>query len=560
MKILGISNDETASACLVINNKVISAVSEERFSRIKMDNNYPFKSIDFVLKNSKISLNDIDFVGYGWNKGFEESKHLILYIDRILEENKRNPNSISKIKERINIEIEQDNKKRKEFENWINENSLRSKVVYFNHHECHALSAIACSPFEESLVVTSDARGDFESMQVGFVGTNNKYEVLYRCPSFDSLGFFYGRITGLLGFTPARHEGKITGLAAHGNHEKHIDFMNKMISYKDGKIHANIGDWYLPFFTNYSLKLKEFISKSKPEDIAAAAQFHLENLITEIVKYYLKLKPCKYICLAGGVFGNVKVNQKIKEIPGVENVFIQPHMSDGGLALGAAVGVPFKLNKKKSSFSSMYLGPKFSNDEILDEIKKNKNLHYEYYDNISNTVVEKIKENKIIGLFQGRMEFGPRALCNRSIIYHCFDKQINTTLNKRLNRTEFMPFAPATAEELASKCFIDWKPNQIASKFMTITYNCTEKMIENSPAVVHIDGTARPQVINKEDNRLMHEILIKWYNKYEGLSLINTSFNKHEEPIVCNPRDAITALQEDQIDILIIENFLIKKY
>ena len=559
MKILGIANSETASACLVIGNKVVSAASEERFTRVKMDDSFPKKSIEYVLQNSNLELADIDYIGYGWKKGFEEDKHLAMYTDRITYEALHNPAGIDILKERIEAEINQDSKKRKEFDNWILDNSLSDKVIYFNHHECHAISAFACSPFNDALVITSDARGDFESMQVSHFSSDNDYTVLYRCPSFDSLGFFYGRITGLLGYKPARHEGKITGLAAHGDPKKHLNVMEKMISFDNGKIIGHIGDWYRPFFSNYSETLKEFISKSKPEDVAAAAQHHLENLILKLVNHYLDLKPSKYVCMAGGVFGNVRLNQLIKEIKGVENVFIQPHMGDGGLALGSAVGVPFTLNREKSVLSNMYLGPEFSNDKILCEIKKHKVLNFEYKSDIAINIVEEIKQNKVIGLFQGKMEFGPRALCNRSIIYHCFDAGINASLNKRLQRTEFMPFAPATAEEIAPKCYLDWDANHIASRYMTITYNCSNEMLENCPAVVHVDQTARPQIISSSDNPLMHEILMLWYKEGAGMSLVNTSFNKHEEPIVCTPKDAVDAVLHDQVDLLVIGNYFVYK-
>ncbi len=157
------------------------------------------------------------------------------------------------------------------------------------------------------------------------------------------------------------------------------------------------------------------------------------------------------------------------------------------------------------------------------------------------------------------MEFGPRALCNRSVIYHCNDKSVNRWLNERFNRTEFMPFAPVTAEELAEKCYKNWRKEHIASKYMTLTYNCFNEMVDNCPAAVHIDKTARPQIINSDDNLLMHSILLKWYDKTGGLSLINTSFNAHEEPIVCSPDDAVNSLINDTIDVLVFDKFIVTK-
>ena len=234
-------------------------------------------------------------------------------------------------------------------------------------------------------------------------------------------------------------------------------------------------------------------------------------------------------------------------------------MGDGGLALGSAIGVPFLFNQQKSLLSNMYLGPEFSNEEILNEIENREELYFEYQTDLSSHIIKEIKKNRVIGLFQGRMEFGPRALCNRSIIYHCFDEGINASLNKRLQRTEFMPFAPATAEELAPECYINWEPNHLASRYMTITYNCSKEMVKNSPAVVHIDDTARPQIISASDNPLMHEILLLWYKDSGGMSLVNTSFNKHEEPIVCSPKDAVDAIVQDQVDVLVIGNYFVYK-
>ena len=558
MKVLGIANAETASACLVIDGIIVSAVSEERFSRKKMDSSFPLESIKYVLDDSKITLNDIDYVSYGWKEGFHEKKHLNMYVKRIIHEMKNNTEGVEILQERIDAEINQDKITKELFDNWIKRNSLESKVKYFNHHECHAISAFACSPFNESLVITSDARGDFESMQIGYFNKKG-YDVLYRCSSFDSLGFFYGRITALLGYKAMRHEGKITGLAARGNPNGYMDLMKKMIDYKDGEIIATSGKYYRPFFSNFSEELIEIIKKAKKEDIAAAAQNHLENLIRKIVKHYLKIKPSKNVCMAGGVFANVRVNQKILEINGVENIFIQPHMGDGGLALGAAIGVPFGLNREKSKLNNMFLGPEFSDKDIEIALNKYKNISFVKKDDLVPSIVEAISLDKVVGLFQGRMEFGPRALCHRSIIYHCKDVKINDWLNKRLKRTEFMPFAPVTIEELAPKCYQGWKKDHIASKYMTVTYNCTPEMAKDCPATVHIDNTARPQVISKKDEKLMHRILTDWYRKTGGLSLINTSFNKHEEPIVCNPYDAIDGLLDHQVDVLAIGSYLVTK-
>ena len=219
--------------------------------------------------------------------------------------------------------------------------------------------------------------------------------------------------------------------------------------------------------------------------------------------------------------------------------------------------IPIPASGKKVQMESMYLGPEFSDDEIKACLNDNEFNVRKLSDteNKVDAAVNAIKNNKVVGWFQGRMEHGPRALCHRSIMYHCNDKSVNHWLNERMQRTEFMPFAPVTAHELADKCYKNWKPEHIATYYMTVTYDCYDEMIKNCPAAVHIDGTARPQVISEESEPTVHKLLLKWHKETGGMSLINTSFNKHEEPIVCVPNDAIEALRENMVDVLIIGAF-----
>ncbi|MEW6602956.1 MAG: carbamoyltransferase C-terminal domain-containing protein, partial [Nitrospirota bacterium] len=307
--------------------------------------------------------------------------------------------------------------------------------------------------------------------------------------------------------------------------------------------------------------LKQIIKEAKREDIAAAAQRHLENIVVSMAKHYLEKTGLHHVCMAGGVFANVSLNKKISDIPQVDNVFIQPHMSDGGLALGAAAGAAYQLTGAKVRMDSMYLGPEFNDEEIAGYLNDDEFIVRKLNndDNKVDSAIRAIKDNKVVGWFQKRMEHGPRALCHRSILYHCNDKSVNSWLNDRMQRTEFMPFAPVTAVELAEKCYKRWRPDHIASYYMTITYDCYEEMIKNCPAAVHIDGTARPQVVSETSEPTIHKLLMKWYQETGGLSLINTSFNKHEEPIVCSPYDAVQALRENMVDVLIIGSFEVLK-
>ncbi len=562
MLILGIVNEDVSGACLVKDNKIVAAASEERFTRVKNDSIWPSQSIEYILKQQKIELSDIDYVSYGWSGGFNAKKHLLMFFDRVVEEARDNPDQIETFRKRVEIEVNRDVEVLGQFQEFVKTNNLDSKTIYFDHHECHAISAFVCSPFEKSLVLTADGRGDYQAFTVS-VFDNNKYEVIHRASSIDSLGFFYARITALLGFKVNRHEGKITGLAAYGNPSKYLPLMEKMISYRDGCITGHIGPYYRPWLHDavFSDELKRIIKEAKREDIAAAAQRHLENIAAGMAEYYLKKTGMDHVCMAGGVFANVSLNKKIFDIPQVKNVFIQPHMSDGGLALGAAVGAAYQLTGKKVLMDTMFLGPEFSDKEIEAYLNENeftiKKLQNE--ESKIDSAVSAIKDNKVVGWFQGRMEHGPRALCHRSILYHCNDNTVNDWLNNRMQRTEFMPFAPVTAMELAAKCYKKWEPDHVSSYYMTITYDCTEAMIKNCPAAVHIDGTARPQVVSDKTEPTVHKLLLKWHEETGGLSLINTSFNKHEEPIVCSPYDAVQALKEDMVDVLIIGPFEVRR-
>lgn len=558
MKVLGIANGDTSSACLVVDDEIVAAASEERFSRIKMDKAWPERAINYVLDAGSTSLAEVDYIAYGWCADFDAEKHLLLYFDRIAYEAAHNPDGLPIMRERIDVEIQRDKVKRDEFWAFVEREGIsKDRVVSFDHHECHALSAFVTSPFDEAqLVATCDARGDFQAFSIGYYD-GNVYKVLYRASSVDSLGFFYGRITGLLGFKPGRHEGKIAGLAAHGDPSIHMPMMRDMISVRaPGQLIARSGQMYRPFFTNYSDDLQAIVDEAKREDIAAAAQLHLENLLAELVGHYVKQTHARHVSLAGGVFANVHANQRVLELPGVDNIFVQPHMSDGGLALGAAVGVVFEKAHTRPRVTTMFLGPEWSKDQAAAAMD-NASAEWDEVDDVVPAVVEAISSDRVVGMYRGRMEFGPRALCHRSVLYHCEDRSVNDWLNARMHRTEFMPFAPVTAEELAPRCYKGWREDHVASRYMTVTYDCTDEMIQNCPAAVHIDGTARPQVVSAENEPLIHRLLLAWYEATGGLSLINTSFNMHEEPIVCSPQDALEAFSRGMVDLLVIENFLV---
>jgi carbamoyltransferase len=256
---------------------------------------------------------------------------------------------------------------------------------------------------------------------------------------------------------------------------------------------------------------------------------------------------------------NVKLNFVLSKHPKVKEVYVFPHMGDGGNALGGALNIAIeKYNITHITMRTAYLGTEFSNSEIENKLKDSELKHRKISseEKIS-LAAEYISKGKIVGWFQGRMEYGPRALGARSILASPIDPSINDSLNKRLNRTEFMPFAPVTAPKFAKDFFVGWKESDTATKFMTICYPCTPKLKEIAPAVVHIDNTARPQVILREENPEYHDLICKCNDLYNLPVLINTSFNHHEEPILNSPNDAIRSFKKGNVDYLFIGDYLV---
>ena len=573
MIILGICNGETSSACLMIEGEIVSAASEERFSRIKMDKSFPLKSIQFCLDSASLLHKDIDVVSYSWAKGFKQDL-LQHYLDRI-NQLKNDPDAKKIAADRKKWEISQDKKNRKEFDDWVDRNIDTTKTIVkdYYHHEAHAASAAYFSPFNSGVVVTCDGRGDFESATISDYDRFSLKPLTknYSALSIDSIGYFYGRITGLLGFKPGRHEGKITGLAAYGDRNVALDLCKKMIDVENGIIRSSLGEFYSPFFQPYSSTLEDEIKNFKREDVAASAQYHLENMMSSLLDFYLDKGNYSNVnlMLAGGVFGNVKVTQKLKELKRVKSVYVQPQMGDGGLCLGAAALANEELFKKSQSngnkrltqeLKSMFLGPNISSIP-----SKNKSqFHFEdlKFKNAPKKLASVINDNIVVGIIQGRMEFGPRALCNRSILYKTSDSQINDWLNKRLRREEFMPFAPVIREEVANNVIKEFDHLDVSLKFMTSTVNCTDSFALNSPATVHIDGTARPQIVSKTSNLFIWHVLKEWEGLSGELALVNTSFNAHEEPLICDETEGLNSLKNNCIDELwvIYENNKIRRY
>ena len=560
MKILGINYLSESSVSLLENGKIIYSLSEERINRVKNWWGNPFKSINYMLKDLSLKIEEIDVITTHGLIGSVEKVPVIKFFRQKEKEilssklsSKQKSTQIKNLDKRFLHEKNVAKRTKKYLK------SLKKKfkdIEIYDHHESHAASAYYYSGWQNCYVLTIDGWGDQSSSKF-YKANKGALKEITSSYTLNSLGYFYGSITKLLGFKPHQHEGKILGLAAYGNQNKAYKEISKMISFDKinncfkGNYEKGI---YIASFENENLKY--LLKKYSKKDIAAATQKRLEVVVLDFLKFNISKKS--KIALAGGVFANVKLNQKISELKNIEKIFVFPNMGDGGLSVGTAALSYFKRKKyTPHKVKSMYLGPEFSNKIILKEIKKNK-LELLDLKDPTKFIANEISKGKVVGLFQGRMEFGPRALGNRSIIVQAKDKSVNDWLNKKLKRTEFMPFAPITLKKDKNKYYHDINNKDICLNFMTTTVKCKKLAIKKFPAAIHIDNTARPQLIDKNNNPLLYK-LISNFNKITNCStLINTSFNMHEEPIICTPGDAIRAFKLGNLDYLYIGKYILK--
>ncbi len=444
--------------------------------------------------------------------------------------------------------------------------------VHVDHHTCHAASAYYPSGFDEAEVFTVDGVGDTYSSRI-FHAKGGRLEP--RGHLFHTefpLGHNYEYMTALLGHHPHRHAGKVTGLSANGHRDDRLlaeleRWLSEVWSSSKGRpyffmLHSQHGSTADdPAFDQAIRELRQLrqirFGDWSNADLAWAIQYILEREVIAIVERAIPRIDGQPICLAGGVFANVKLNKLIKEM-GFGQIFIQPAMGDSGLAFG---GPLYMLGERGDirpyRLESVYLGPDFSDGKILNAIRA-EGLEGRRYDPVEPKIAELLAEGRVVARFNGRMEFGPRSLGNRSILYHCADASVNDWLNKRLDRTEFMPFAPATIDDEISNSFLGTEGAEHTAEFMTITFDCTDSFKAHCPAAVHVDGTARPQIVREQTNPSFHKTL-EHYRELTGIgTVVNTSFNMHEEPIVCTPEDAVRSFIRGHLDYLAIGPFIVE--
>ena len=570
MRILGVSDGMTGGAALIEDGLIRYAIHEERLIRAKMATGFPRAAIAHVLEATNSAPSTIDAIAIAThNEVFREEplaydgwlqkeqaplKELMLgvssSVNQIFGSNEFLKNTYYSLKS-----LTGKSRRKVILQRLRDDWGFTCPIEFIEHHFAHASCAYFTSGLTEATVITLDGAGDNTSSRVYSVN-NGQFKQLQNVDSFNSIGNYYAYITHLCGFKAQKHEGKIAGLAARGK-PIYADKLKQFIAYDAGQT-VNRGQVF--YWSAVKALQKALPEDFKREDLASSMQSVLEEVGSNYIRHWVERSGCGDLALAGGVFANVKFNQVIHELDNVNSVYIHPGMGDEGLAVGAALA--YKVNCKQIAdptvrLANVYLGPSYNDPEIEKAINQ-AGVEAKYCDNIERRVAELLSEGYVVARFNGRMEYGPRALGNRTIMYQPTDPSVNTWLNQRLGRTEFMPFAPVTLIEQADRCYKNLNGARYAAQFMTITFDCTDWMQQHCPAVVHVDGTARPQLISEAVNPSYYKIVREYYNITGLPCLINTSFNMHEEPIVCTPDDALRGFLNGKLDYLAAGNYLLR--
>jgi carbamoyltransferase len=564
MLILGVHaafHDNTA--CLFDDYRPLAAVSQERLTRIKCDaGRVPDEAIDECLAIAGRSRKDVDVVAFGRGM-FLERYYRYPRLDRMTTRRLRR--AFGREKQRLMLSECQrfntpDSLSLFDAPLFLAENGFRAdaEMSFTNHHLAHALPCLFHTDWPEALIYTADGKGDNAQYSIRLFG-DGKLETLYGgddalfTPArVDSLGEVYSLCTEVLGYKRNRHEGKLTGLAGHGKPVFYDALAAHFHVDENGEVQSNF-----PSYEAMAERVNFLCKGVSREDIAASAQHLLENVLLEAVGTILKRHPRRFLGVAGGVFANVRLNQRLAEELPVEEVFVFPAMGDQGQPYGNVLDYLLRRDglerwlANRYRLDTLYYGRDFGTgiDARLSGDAA--------FKRISSTSVETsaklLSEGGIVAIYTRGMEYGPRALGARSIMASALDGQINQILNDRLSRSEFMPFAPVVMSEDADSVFDLTPATRYAARFMTVTCGVKDEWRNRIPAVVHVDGTARPQVIERTHNPLYYDILAA-YKALTGVPvLVNTSFNVHEEPIINNPQECAGALADKRIDYVATE-------
>lgn len=552
-----------ATAVLFEDYTLKAAVQLERLTRVKGDaSSFPQASIDEVLRIAGADRRDIGAVAFGREQFPNETFYRPFNAAWSLFRKLRGRPTRGLARE---IRI----RRAARPEDVIDPKALLRHVRlpetaaahFFDHHEAHALPALFYTDWDNALLVTADGAGDNINYSHRHFA-NGKLTTIYGDESCwhtplppDSLGQLYAAATVALGYRSNRHEGKLTGLAAMGKPSLYDQIKPKFSVDENGRVHSAFARTrdMLPF-------IRELAASAPREDVAASVQKVVEDTILPSIQKLLERYPARRLGLAGGLFANVKINQMLAEKLALDEIFVFPAMGDDGLAAGGALAYLLRRDglerwlQQRRRLSDVYFGRDY-NDQIDAALAATPGVVRRDGAPVD-LAAARLAAGELGAIYNGRMEYGPRALGARTILANPARRETHDLLNERLDRTEFMPFAPVVTEERASEVFEVDSRNAYACRFMTITCRVREAWRTRIPAVVHVDGTARPQTITRASNPLYYDIL-NAFERETGLPvLVNTSFNVHEEPIVNAPAECIRALTDGRIDFVVTNNGL----
>ena len=561
MNILGISCFyHDAAACLLQDGVIVAASEEERFTRKKHDFSFPVNAIEYCLEEAGITEEDVDYVVF-YEKPF-------LKFERILS------NTLGFYPRTYKWFL-------KAVPGWLREKlwfshvfkknfkKCKAKVLYADHHMSHAASSYYCSGFDKAAILTADGVGEWKTSALG-VGEGNKLKFEANLEYPHSLGLLYSTMTAFLGFQVNNDEYKVMGLAAYGE-PKYVDRIKKLIDIKkDGSFHLDMSYFAYPYaMVSYNNKFVQlFGPPRKPEtkcakyysDLASSVQKVTEEILLKQVNHLYEQYGTKNLCMAGGVALNCVANGRIQRETKFENLFVQPAAGDGGGAVGAALYVYHHVLNKKNveKFRMPYLGSGFEDSQIQEFLDAN-DIEYKKLDRdeLIEATASAIVSANVIGWYQGRQEFGPRALGHRSILADPTNLKMQDILNAKIKHREmFRPFAPSCLAEKAEEYFeLEGKE----SPYMLLVAKVKDSHMGKLPSITHVDGTARVQTVKREDESLYYDLIEAVGNKNGYYVVVNTSFNVRGEPIVRTPEEAYNCFMRTEMDVLVMGNYYLSK-
>jgi carbamoyltransferase len=561
-----------SSAALVVDGRIVAAAEEERFSREKHTTAFPAGAIEYVVSAAGLTLADVTHVAYYWNTQGRHAERLVHHGGQLLRRLHHPGKAVRYLRgfvaRRGDADVAEMMLPRQALQHHFPGRWGRFELVTLDHHLCHAGSVFYPSGFDDAAILIVDGSAELESTTL-YRGQGAAIERLERQPLPHSIGFFYGAATEYLGFARNHDEYKVMGMAAYGR-PRHIEALRHVLRDGEGlgfSLDDDLFDqvyggrhWYSARYPATFGPAREPQAPITAEhfDFAASVQLRTEELLVRLARHALRATSSRNLCLAGGVALNCLANRKIVDTLRAEGLldgfFVQPAANDAGASLGAALALHTRISGRRPDAAfSAYLGPAYDDSEVLRALEREPRVHFTREPDIERTVAERLAEGQVMCRFAGRMEWGPRALGNRSILANPANEAIREDVNVKVKlREPFRPFAPACLDEDFAR-FFEGERNP----YMLMVNRANEEARRTVPAVVHFDGTARVQCVSEAANPRFHRLLQE-FKRASGFGvLLNTSFNI-QEPVVCSPEQAIATFLRSSMDGLAIEDYLVR--